>query len=122
MTAALKVVEHLESFTYRWSTESELQTAIWDVLHPRFPGAQREVHLSPQDRPDFMVGVDDVTVAIEVKVKGSRASVLRQLGRYAAHDEVDAVVLASGRRVLAASMPPVIHDKPVLAAFLGAAL
>jgi hypothetical protein len=123
---AERLAAYLSGFDYRWSTEVELQDAIWDVLQPRRPGVfallQREAPLSPQDRPDFMVTIGDTAVAVEVKVKGSRNAVLRQLGRYAAHDKVDAVLLASGRRTLAAAMPPIIHGKPVLAVHVGTTL
>lgn len=123
---AERLATYLASFDFRWTSELELQDAIWELLVPRFPDEfpllQREASLSPQDRPDFMVMVGDTAVAVEVKVKGSRNAVLRQLGRYAAHDEVDAVMLASGRRVLAAAMPHSIHGKPLFAVFLGATL
>lgn len=123
---AERLAVYLAGFDYRWTSELELQDAIWQLLLPRFPDEfpllQREAILSPQDRPDFMVTVGDTAVAVEVKVKGSRNAVLRQLGRYAAHAEVDAVLLASGRRVLAAAMPTSIHGKPLLAVFLGTTL
>ena len=123
---AERLATYLSGFDYRWSTELELQDAMWEVLKRRFPDefpvVQREGQLSPQDRPDFIVDVGDTCVAVEVKVKGSRNSVLRQLARYAAHDEVDAVVLASGKRTLAAAMPLMIHDKPLVATYLGAPL
>lgn len=123
---AERLVAYLAGFDYRWSTEIELQDAIWDVLKRRFPDefpvVQREGHLSAEDRPDFIVDVGDTCIALEVKVKGSRNAVLRQLARYAGHDEVAAVVLASGRRTLAAAMPVTLHDKPLLAVYLGATL
>lgn len=119
--AAQAVADHLCSFTYQWTTEVELQEAIWDVLPAKFP-ADRERALSRRDRPDFIVDVDGLSVAIEVKVAGARSAVLRQLGRYAEHDQVDAIVLASGRRVLAARIPEIIHAKPVLAIHLGGRL
>jgi hypothetical protein len=119
--AAQAVADHLCSFTYRWTTEAELQEAIWDVLPAKF-AADRERALSRRDRPDFIVDVDGLSVAIEVKVAGARSAVLRQLGRYAEHDQVDAIVLASGRRVLAAGIPEIIHAKPVLAIHLGGRL
>ncbi|MEE3755241.1 hypothetical protein [Mycobacterium intracellulare] len=119
--AAAAVADHLGRFTYRWTSEIELQEAIWGVLQSRFV-AERERALSRRDRPDFMVDVDGVAVALEVKVAGARNAVLRQLGRYAEHDTVDAIVLASSRRVLSAGIPAVIHRKPVLAIYLGGLL
>ena len=119
--AAQAVADHLCGFKYQWTTEVELQQAIWDVLPAAFQ-ADRERALSRRDRPDFIVDVDGCSVAIEVKVAGARNAVLRQLGRYAEHDQVDAIVLASGRRVLAAGIPEIIHAKPVLAIHLGGRL
>jgi len=119
--AAQTVAEHLGSFAYRWTTEVELQEAIWSILSDRF-SADRERALSRRDRPDFIVDVDGVTVAIEVKIAGARNAVLRQIGRYAEHDTVDAIVLASGRRVLAAGIPESIHGKPVMSVHLGGLL
>ncbi len=115
------VADHLLGFTYQWTTEAELQEAMWDVLPVRFP-AERERALSRRDRPDFIVTVDGLLVAIEVKVAGARSAVLRQLGRYAEHDSIAAIILASGRRVLAAGIPEVIHAKPVLSIHLGGRL
>ena len=119
--AAHVVADYLLGFTYEWSTEIELQEAIWDVLPVRFV-AERERALSRRDRPDFIVTVDGLLVTIEVKVAGARSAVLRQLGRYAEHDSIAAIVLASGRRVLAAGIPEVIHAKPVLSIHLGGRL
>lgn len=119
--AARVVADHLLGFTYEWTTEAELQQAIWDVLPIRF-AAERERALSRRDRPDFIVTVDGHLVAIEVKVAGARSAVLRQLGRYAEHDSIAAIILASGRRVLAAGIPEVIHTKPVLSIHLGGRL
>ncbi|TGB37908.1 hypothetical protein [Mycolicibacterium peregrinum] len=119
--AARMVADHLLGFTYQWTTEVELQEAIWDVLPARFP-TEREHALSRRDRPDFIVNVHGLLVAIEVKVAGARSAVLRQLGRYAEHDTIAAILLASGRRVLAAGIPEVIHEKPVLSIHLGGRL
>lgn len=120
--AAQLVSTYLSSFTYDWTTERELQDAIWPVLCARFDHAQREAILSARDRPDFIVDPDDAAVAIEVKVKGSRNAILRQLGRYAEHDDIAAIVLASGRRTLLAGIPLEIHGKPVAVALVTAPL
>lgn len=58
-------------------------------------------------------------VAVEVKVQGSPKANLSQLGRYAAHSEVDAVIPASGRRTLLATA---IHETPVPVGYLGGGL
>lgn len=114
--AALRVVDQLESFRYSWSSELELQDAIATALPPFT--VHRELSLSRRDRPDFIVEVDGARIAVEVKIKGSRNEVLRQLGRYAEHDDVAAVVLASGKRTLLAGIPAALHGKPVVVALL----
>lgn len=116
--AALVVANDLSGFTYRWTTEAELQAAMHTVLVERFH-TDREKALSRRDRPDFLVNVGMFTVAIEVKVQASRSSVIRQLGRYAEHSSVDALLFASGRRTLVPAMPQEIHGKPLISAFLG---
>lgn len=113
LEAAIRVANHLDQFTYRWADERELQRAIEDALRCRFV-VQAEVSLSRQDRPDFVVTTKRCHVAIEVKVRGTRNAILRQLGRYAAHDNVHALILAAGRRTLLPGIPTHIHGKPVL--------
>ncbi len=115
------IVEHLGSGAYDWMDERGLQDEVADRLAQRFI-VRREKALSARDRPDFLVTHYGYTVAIEVKVQGSQNAILGQLGRYAAHAEVDAVVLASGRRTLLAGVPTVIHSTPVAVVYLGGGL
>ncbi|MUL61210.1 hypothetical protein B5P44_01250 [Mycobacterium sp. CBMA 213] len=124
--AAHRVADYLQMYSFQWANEADLQRAIWDVLQgakgTEFADVQREVRLSGRDRPDFVVRVGEVLVAIEVKVAGSRGAVLRQLGRYCEHDAVDAVVFAGAKRAMIAGFPARIHQKPVLAAYVGTAV
>ncbi|MEB3023047.1 MULTISPECIES: hypothetical protein [Mycolicibacter] len=119
--AATAVAEHLSSFNYNWMTERELQDHVATVLETRFP-TRREHALSRRDRPDFLVESQGLTIAIEVKVAGAHNAVLRQLGRYAEHDGIAALVLASGKRTLLAGVPRQIHTKPIALALLAGAL
>ncbi|MGE2733814.1 hypothetical protein [Mycolicibacterium vaccae] len=116
--AALVLVDWLAAHTYRWLSEADLQAAMHTVLSERFH-TEREKALSRRDRPDFLVTVGWFTVAVEVKVKAPRSTVIRQLGRYAERNSVDALVFASGRRALVPAMPPEIHGKPVASVFVG---
>lgn len=118
---AISVAEYLSSFTYNWTTERELQEHVAGVLERRFP-TQREHALSRRDRPDFIVEIYGLTIAVEVKVAGAHNAVLRQLGRYAEHDGIAAIVLASGKRTLLAGVPRLIHTKPIALALLAGAL
>jgi hypothetical protein len=116
-SAAEMVVDCLSERSFRWVDERELQDAMEDHLSAHF-ATVREKRLSVTERPDFLVVAAEFTVAVEVKVAGSRTQVMRQLGRYAAHRQVDAVVLSSGRRTLLAGMPKVIHGTPIAVALL----
>lgn len=69
---------------------------------------QREVPLSPRDIVDFMVG----GIAIELKIKGQRNEILRQLARYAEHEQVEQLLLVTCRSLI---LPEVLLGKPVIA-------
>lgn len=118
---AHRVAETITAAGYVWGSEADLQATVQTILSRQYE-VRREKSLSPRDRPDFLVDVDGLTIAVEIKVSGSRNPILRQIGRYAAYDEVDAVVLASARRTLLAGLPPAIHGTPVAVALLAGAL
>lgn len=88
--------------------EARLQEQIADLLTERGIGFAREVRLSAEDRIDFLVGA----VGIEVKTKGSRHAVLRQLARYAAHERIQSLWLATTRWQLG-DMPRSLGAKPL---------
>ena len=69
------------------------------------------MRLSDADIVDFMVG----SIAVEVKIKGAKAEIYRQLERYAAHDNVTAILLVSSRSM---HLPALINGKPTLVASL----
>lgn len=78
---------------------------------------KREYRVSKRDRPDFMIGG---RIALEVKVqRASKLDVWRQLCRYAEHDMVEEIVLATS---LAMGLPPDINGKPVYYHSLGSNL
>jgi len=101
------IVRALGSYSPRWSFELELQDRLGQTLTDAGISFEREVRLSPTDRPDFMVG----SIAVEVKVKGSQSSVERQLTRYALLPAVSEIVLVTTRRQHV--VPAEIHGKPV---------
>ena len=53
------------------------------------------------------------TVGIEVKIKGTRAQIIRQLARYARNDCTKEIILASTSRRILASIPSEITDVPI---------
>lgn len=93
------------------STEQAAHNALADALARAGLAPEREVNLTQNDRIDIMVD----GVGVEVKIKGSRRDIYRQLQRYAASDRVSALVLAT-----AAAWPPMldIGGKPFFHASL----
>jgi hypothetical protein len=108
--AAAMLVTVLGSHRHLGVTEKHIQESVGRVLSHFGFAFRREYPLSDHDRPDFLV---DGSVVIEVKMRASRSAVLMQLGRYAAHHEVTALILASPRYTAVAGLPDRIHGKPV---------
>jgi hypothetical protein len=99
---AERVVAALSDRVYRAARERALQDAIETVLRGAGFRVEREFRLNDRDRPDFLV---DKCVAVEVKMRASGSTVLSQLARYAAHDRVRAIVVATPRLSSLAGMP-----------------
>lgn len=111
------VVEALASGQFDLNDEKDCQAQMHDWLVARLPGRaiQREHRLSAGDIPDFYVE----GIVIEVKMNSARpADILRQLARYAEHDEVAAIVLVSNRAV---RFGPTVCGKPLAVLHLGRA-
>lgn len=87
---------------YRWpiGVELDVQNAVAEWLRRRDVRYEREYHLREADIIDFYF--PDHHIGLELKVKGSPASVMRQLQRYARSPEVDALILMTGHAALAA--------------------
>jgi hypothetical protein len=100
----------------RFTTERQLQDGLAALFRAERFVVLREHALGPLDRPDFLIG----GVAVEVKVKGTADQLARQVGRYLAHDEVDAVVVVTSRARHRA-IPAAIGGKPVHVVWLGSA-
>jgi len=85
-----------------------LQPLVAEALDGARVAYRREVKLGPGSRVDFLT---DAGVAIEVKRGRPRPDALaRQLGRYASHDDVSAVILVLERAV---PLPATMSGKPV---------
>lgn len=77
----------------------------------------REHRLSAGDIPDFFLPGPGIVV--EVKLKHNRAAaILRQLERYAVHDDVKALILLTNRAMV---LPHAINGKPTFLVSLGRA-
>ena len=89
--AAAQIAAAITANRYRYGHETRLQDAIEIVLAEAGIEAVREPHLTAADRIDFLAG----RVGVEVKIAGQSAAVMRQLRRYAASPDVDALVLVT---------------------------
>jgi len=89
-------------------TEEELHLQAAQVFADAGLDAAHEVRLGPRCRIDFMVG----GVGVEIKKsRPDRAKLLEQLSRYAACDQVDALIVAAPRGV---DLPREIGGKRVI--------
>jgi hypothetical protein len=101
----------LPRFAYRFASEVELHQGIAQVLDEAGIPYQREFVAGPKDRFDFLV---EPGIVIEAKVQGSLTEALPQARRYALHDQVSAVVLATTRFWGRGSVRlPHLNGKPV---------
>lgn len=98
---AVEVADLLARYRIFGVAESVVQAQIEQALRNEGVDFLREVEIAPGDRIDFMVG----SVGIEVKIKGNRAPIIRQLARYIGNDRVDEIILAATSRKILASVP-----------------
>lgn len=107
------VVRIIESSRLDLSDEKRLQAQLADVFKEAGIVFEREFRLSVGDVPDFFV---EGGIVVECKTRGARKTeVYRQLVRYAEHENVNAIVLASN---LSMGLPADIGGKPAYMASL----
>ena len=105
----------LEGYRFDTSNEDAVQRGLASVLAEQRIVFRREVPV-PGGRLDFLVDVDGGT-AIEVKLDGSTANLIRQLARYAELEGVRSLLVVTTRHRLA-QVPREIAGKPVRVALL----
>jgi hypothetical protein len=105
-----EVLSALRGFRLPSSTEEELQEAIAQVLTRAGVMFTREHRFGPPDRIDFYLPA--LNAGLEVKTQGSPNAVLRQLFRYAEHDDVLELALVTTRLRLG-GMPREIRGVPL---------
>jgi hypothetical protein len=118
MISQSDLVALIEAHRLPLSDEKDLQAELARVFDVAGIIYQREVSLSFADIPDFMVfGAPGLTrgIAVEVKIKGQRRAIYRQIERYCAHEDVTGLVLATN---VPMGVPDTIHGKPVALARL----
>lgn len=105
-----RVVAELPRFAYRFTSEVELHRGIAQVLQQAGIAFRHEHVAGPRDRFDFLLPPG---IVIEAKTKGSLAQALAQVNRYAAREDVQAVVLVAARFWGDRIADTVLHDKPI---------
>lgn len=84
----------LAGFGYRYGSEVQLHEALATVLAQAGHAPVREYRLDANNRADFWLD----GLVIEVKVAGSLADALRQVGRYISLPQVRGVLLVTTER------------------------
>jgi hypothetical protein len=97
------------------SNEKATQREIGEALQTAGIDFQREHRLAPGDIVDFLLSDG---IALEVKLRYSRREIERQIRRYAKHDAVRALVLATATAI---HLPADIDGKPIHIISLGQA-
>lgn len=113
MPQADALVRVIQRHRFDLSGEKNLQAQLAEVLEGSRIAFEREPRLSERDIPDFIVAGG---IVIECKMRGARKmDVYRQLCRYAEHEAVTALVLATN---LSMGLPAEIGGKPAYFASL----
>ena len=112
--AAVSIVRLLQGHRFDLSTEKHLQAGIELALQQAGFNFQREKRLSARDIPDFLVA-GGVVVECKMKHKTRKVEVFKQIERYAAHQEVKSIIVASNFTM---GLPESILGKPIYAASL----
>ena len=89
-----RIVSTLPGYSYSYRDEKQFHDGLATALSGEQIGFNREYVASPQDRFDFLC---EGGVVIEAKIKGSLSEALRQVDRYCARPEVNAVVIVTTR-------------------------
>lgn len=105
----------LERCRLDYTDEIDLHDKLFNLLDGWRFAVEREVRLSPKERIDFVVGG---SIGIEVKIKGDKLAIYRQMVRYAAFDQLKRLILVSS---VAIGLPDTINGKPVAVVSLGGA-
>lgn len=79
-----------------YQNEKELQSVVSDILLKEKINFKREFTLSESNIIDFLL--TDGT-GIEIKIKGSGMSILRQLKRYSNEDKIERILLITTKRI-----------------------
>lgn len=118
MITAKEIVHLLRTQRFPMDTEKILQAAIDRFLRSLKDGSlivQREFHLNDKNIIDFLI---DEHIGIEVKIKGSKRSIYKQVERYAAIEGIKELILITNNPM---GFPEQINGKDCYVLNLGRA-
>lgn len=110
--SAVTTVKILRGYKFSLHTEDALKTQMDEVLKLAGLSYVREHELDKKNRIDFFGS----GIGIEVKIKGTAKSILKQCEGYAAFDEIKCLILVTSKTI---GFPPYINDKPVFVVRVG---
>lgn len=85
--------ELISTHKFRYSNEKELQKCLEELFISKNIPFERETRLSNKDIVDFVIELDIGRTGVEIKVDGSRNSLLRQINRYLSYESITAVFI-----------------------------
>lgn len=103
---APEIAEALRKYRFGLTVEKTTQAEISGVLKHLEIEHEREWRLGPKDIADFKVG----NIAMEVKLKGGKMALYRQIERYAQYEEVHCLILIT---LIAMGFPSEVAGKKV---------
>ena len=104
------VVKELRQYRFTLDSEQALQQQIARVL----PSFEREHRFDKKSRIDFFRPIDGI--GMEVKIKGGRMAIYRQVERYSKFDSVTGLILITN---VAMGFPKELNGKPCYVISLG---
>lgn len=113
---AIALVRMLQGCRLDLSSEKHLQEGIELALRNNDVIFEREKRLSPRDIPDFLAE-GGIVIECKMRNKTKKMAIYQQISRYAACEEVTAIILASN---VSMGLPSEINGKPVYAASISA--
>ncbi len=106
MTDCASVLHALKTVRFIISDEKDLHEQVSAALDGSGIEHTREVIIGPRERVDFLI-FDGI--AVEVKIKGGKLAIFRQLKRYAESDLVKEIILLSS---VSMGLPLSINGRP----------
>ena len=109
-----EIAKLLSRHRFLIGSETTVQNQVANVFDEAGIIYEREHRLDRKNRIDFLAG----STGIEVKIKGAKRGIYRQIKRYCDFDQISEIILLTG---VAVGMPKQINSRPIRVVSLGAA-